>query len=135
MVLSVLPVCQGGQNAQCHKSISIPDGIKSAPVNDNIELPDGVSCCPYFATKYEGHKRRLSGGAKHPIDLHTQKPFMLWRDCDSGCMFATRFASTGMGTVESRRLRQTHLVKLGVNKGPPGKVQAESPTKRGDKKP
>ena len=32
-------------------------------------------------------------------------------------MFSACLASPGVGTVESRRLRQVYLVKLGVNKG------------------
>ena len=43
---SVLPVCQGGHNAQYLKSITILGGVSVAPVSDNIEAPGGVSCCP-----------------------------------------------------------------------------------------
>ena len=94
---SVLPVCQGGHNAQCLKSITILDGVRW-PRNHT-----------------ERYSRERHGGAKQPRDLRAQKSFEQGRD--GGCVFFGSLASPVKGGIESRRMHQMHQVKLGANKG------------------
>ena len=63
----------------------------------------------------ERYERELHGGAKQPRDLRAQKSFE--QDRDSGCVFSGSLASPVKGGIESRRMHQMHLVKLGANKG------------------
>ena len=59
--------------------------------------------------------RQLNGGARHLIDLRARRSFE-----HSGCselVSSTSFALLVMGSVESRRMHQMHLVKLENNKG------------------
>ena len=94
---SVLPVCQGGHNAQCLKSITILDGVNGP------------------GTTAERYSRERHGGAKQPRDLRAQQSFKQGRD--GGCVFSGSLASPVKGGIKSRRMHQMHLVKLGANKG------------------
>ena len=59
----------------------------------------------------ERFEKQLNGGVRQLIDLRAQKSFeQILVECSP-------LASPVMGGVESRRMHQIHLVKLGVNKG------------------
>jgi len=91
---SVLPVCQGGQNAQCLKSITILDGVNGP------------------GTTLKGTR----GSAMVELsNRETFEPFEQGRD--GGCVFSGSLASPVKGGIESRRMHQMHQVKLGANKG------------------
>ena len=79
--------------------------------------------CPATETTLTRSLRQLNGRARHTIDLRAWKSFE--HDGCSEWVFSASLASPVMGSVESRRMHQMHLVKLGVNKGgrfwdPPG---------------
>ena len=89
---SVLPVCQGGHNVS-----------EASPFLTGLMWPRNHT---------ERYERKLQGGAKHLRDLRAQKTFE--QDKDSGYVFSGSLASPVKGDIESRRMHQMHLVKLGA---------------------